>query len=53
MKKECKRHKWRVGSTNVKLIEGKLENYSLNVWCGNCDKKIKAKYYTDFLRKQK
>ena len=44
MGKECKRHKWRVGSSNAKIVDKKIVKDTLNIWCENCDKKIKAKY---------
>ena len=43
----CKKHKWRVGSKNAELVNGKLKVVSLNIWCEKCNKKIKAKYHSD------
>ena len=42
--KECKRHKWKVGSGIGELVKGKIKRIGLNIWCENCNKKIKAKY---------
>ncbi len=44
--KECKRHKWRVGSQIAELINGKLVTTKLNIWCEKCSKVIKANYYS-------
>jgi len=41
---DCKNHKWRAGSGNAEIVNGKLVTTSLNIWCENCDKKIKAYY---------
>ena len=43
--KECKRHKWRVGSGNGIITKGKIETESLNIWCEKCDKKLIAYYH--------
>lgn len=48
MKEECKRHKWRVGSNNAILLDGKIVRDTLNIWCEKCDRKIKAKYRNRF-----
>ncbi len=45
--KECKRHSWRVGSKNAKLINGKVVVISINIWCERCRKIIRAKYFSD------
>lgn len=42
--KECKRHKWRVGSGIAEFIVGEIKATGFNIWCEKCDKKIKAKY---------
>jgi len=42
--KECKRHRWRVGSSNARLKGKKIIKYSLNIWCENCNKKVRAYY---------
>ena len=44
--KRCN-HKWRVGSKNAEFIKGKIVTTSLNIWCEECGKKIKAKYFSD------
>lgn len=46
--KECKRHSWRVGSENAKIINGKIVATSINIWCERCHKIIRAKYFPDF-----
>ena len=46
--KECKRHKWRVGSKEANLIGGELIIFQQNIWCERCDKRIKANIYSDF-----
>jgi len=46
--KECKRHKWRVGSKNAELINGKIIPITLNIWCEKCDKRIKVNIYSDY-----
>ena len=43
-KKECKRHRWRVGSGIAELIKGKVITTKLNIWCEKCGKSIKAHY---------
>jgi len=43
--KECKKHKWRVGSKNGELIGKRIIATSLNIWCEDCNKKIKANLY--------
>jgi hypothetical protein len=40
-KKPCK-HRWRIGSWNAYIIQGKLRKRSLNIWCEKCKKKIVA-----------
>lgn len=45
--KECKRHKWRVGSSNAVLKGKKIVKDTLNIWCEKCDKKILAHYHSD------
>jgi len=47
-KKECKRHKWRIGAGVGELIGKKLITTKLNIWCEKCDKIIKANYFSDF-----
>ncbi len=49
---ECKRHKWRIGSRNGEFIKGKIVATSLNIWCENCKKKIKASLFPDFRLKE-
>ena len=44
-RKECKRHKWRVGSGIGDLHEGKIKTIGLNIWCENCDRRLTARYY--------
>lgn len=46
--KECKRHRWRVGSGIAGFIKGKIIKTKLNIWCENCDKKIKANYFSTY-----
>lgn len=50
--KECKRHKWRVGSGIGELIGKRLIKTKLNIWCEKCDKKIKASYFPDYKLKE-
>ncbi len=45
--KECKRHRWRVGSGIGDIIEGKIETIGLNIWCEKCDKKLVAYYNSE------
>ncbi len=52
MEKDCKRHKWRVGSWIGKLIGKKIIKIKLNIWCEKCNKVIKANCYSDFELKQ-
>ena len=47
-RKECKRHKWRVGSGNGGFIDGKFKALSLNIWCEKCHKKIRANYFSSY-----
>ena len=47
MKTEC-RHKWRVGSKNGELIGKRIIAISINIWCENCSKKIKASLYPHY-----
>ena len=51
--KECKKHKWRVGSSNAVLKDKKIIKESLNIWCEKCDKKIKAYYNSDIKFKRR
>lgn len=51
-KKECKKHKWRVGSGVAELIDKTIITTCLNIWCENCDKKIKARYFPSFYTKK-
>ncbi len=46
--KECKRHKWRVGSGVGEFINKKLITTKLNIWCEKCSRKIKASYFSDY-----
>jgi hypothetical protein len=46
MKKECKRHRWRVGSGNGIIHKREIKTESLNIWCERCGKSFKAYYYT-------
>ena len=49
----CKRnHKWRVGSKNGELIKGKVVAISLNVWCEDCNKKIRVSLYPYYKLKE-
>lgn len=48
MGKECKRHKWRVGSGIAEFINKKIVTTKLNIWCERCGKIIKANYFPDF-----
>ena len=50
--KECKRHKWRVGSGIGEFINKKLVTTKLNIWCERCNKKIKASYSSDYKLKE-
>lgn len=45
--KECKRHKWRVGSGIAELMNKKIITTKLNIWCEKCNKKIKASYFSE------
>lgn len=45
--KQCKRHKWRVGSKEAVLIRKNIIATKLNIWCERCDKVIKANIYSD------
>ena len=38
------KHKWRVGSSNAIIKNKKIVKDTLNIWCEDCDKIIKAKY---------
>jgi len=51
-KKECK-HKWRVGSHNGVMVNGKIIKVSLNIWCEGCNKKIKAMLKSDIKFKRR
>lgn len=51
--KECKKHKWRVGSSNATLKGKKIVKDTLNIWCENCDKKILAHYNSDLKFKRR
>ena len=51
--KECKRHRWRVGSSNAVLKGKKIIKESLNIWCEKCDKRIKAYYNSDIKFKRR
>ena len=51
--KECKRHRWRVGSSNAVLKDKKIIKKSLNIWCEKCDKKIKAYYNSNIKFKRR
>lgn len=44
--KKCKRHRLRVGSGIGELVFGKLVKTKLNIWCENCNIKIKAHYFS-------
>lgn len=45
MKKECKRHDWRVGSFIGYITPlGMFSKKGINIWCYKCGKKIKAYY---------
>lgn len=50
--KECKKHKWRVGSKNGEFILGNVIPVSINIWCENCNKKIKAYLFPSFKLKK-
>ena len=50
--KECKRHKWRIGSGIAELIGKRLVTTKLNVWCEKCNKKIKVNYFPDYELKE-
>ena len=51
MIKECN-HKWRVGSKNGELIRERIIITSINIWCENCNKKIKASLYPYYKLKE-
>ena len=44
-----KNHKWRVGSSNGILKDKKIVKDTLNIWCEDCNIKIKAKYSSDLV----
>lgn len=46
--KECKRHKWRVGSKSAELIGKEIIPIIQNIWCERCDKRIKVNIYSDY-----
>lgn len=50
--KICKRHRWRVGSSNAKIINGKIVKDSLNIWCEKCGKCFKAYYNSKLIFKK-
>lgn len=47
--KECK-HKWRVGSYIGYFIGKQIRKKGINIWCENCNKKIKAYYNPSWLK---
>lgn len=48
--KECKRHSWRVGSFIGYFIGKQIRKKGINIWCENCNKKIKAYYKPKWCR---
>lgn len=48
-KKECKRHKWRVGAqTNCIIVKKQIIPTKRVIWCEKCDKVIRANIYSKY-----
>ena len=43
-KGKCKSHWWRVGSSNARVNNKKIDKDTLNLWCEKCGKKMLAHY---------